>query len=371
MTLNAGSGTNTVGSMLVNSGTGANSGAGQSTRFLNVALTATNNYTQGTMYLSLPNNFFFEGCTFTGGGSAPIGGAQLFFDHCTFNIMFDGVVLNVKNGLNGFAVTSCTAQNEGAWVSGSTSTNTVVTSTTSKMITLAGTSGFAVGYEVVGNGIPNNDYIASLSGSTVTLSTKPTTGEPIGTTFVAVNSRNVGIGLFIKGLNYGGPRNNFYYANNTTRGLANENVTENWGEQMSFENNLGFYYGTPTSASGTAMTFDPQTMQNQGFVVSGSIGTQLGYVNYANLTGPNGLIAAIIKGTGLGQTRNVASYSLATGAVNLATPWKLPPDSTSTLVLGWYAKGVVIYQNNLSGQPADCAATNNTSDSHRVCPTAA
>jgi hypothetical protein len=349
MTLDAGVAPNSNHqSMLIsNTGTTANPGAGQSTRFINVAFSGTSNAIQSMAYFAA-NNLFFENCVFTGDGSTLFNGGQVFVDHTTYNVMNDTVVWNVKGGLNGFSMTNNIAQNKGTWAS-ATSTNTVATTTTSNTLTVASATGFVVGDTVAGNGLPSPETITAVSGNVVTLSADPTTAEGTGNNYTAFNPTNVGIGIFIKGLNDGGARNNFYYGNNQTIGLGDENIYETWGEQMSFEEDYGQYYGTPTSSSASSMTFNPSTMSPEGFTTTGM-----------------SLMATIVNGTGLGQSRNVASYSLTSGVVTLTTPWNLPPDSTSTVVLGFYLKDIAIYDNQLQGQAADCTPNNSSTNSHGV-----
>jgi hypothetical protein len=414
--LNGGSSTVTNTYLLHGSATNS---AGQGSYFTNVDFIANGNSTQGVIYLGPCQNTFFEKCVFTGEGLTEIGSTQMFFDQCTWNMMFNGISMNVKGGINGFAVTGCTAQNNGTWAAGplttntaaegTTTTNTVATSIGNTTVTLASATGFTVGEGFVGAGIPANDTITAVSGNVVTLASAVTANEGTGTSFsattnsvtvasttgfavgdsigvggatpnigmtitgisgnvvtlsanlpaaystgtyfTAVNLTNVGIGIFIKGLNDGGARTGIYYGNNTTTGLADEDLDDLWGEQMSFEQDYGVYYGTPTSETSNSVTFNPSTMSAQYFTTSGE-----------------SLVAVIINGTGLGQSRAVSSYNLSSGTVTLAAPWNLMPDSTSTIVLGWYVKGMVAYKNNQSGQAADCTTSVVETNSHGLLP---
>jgi hypothetical protein len=70
----------------------------------------------------------------------------------------------------------------------------------------------------------------------------------------------------------------------------------------------------------------------------------------AGATGETGMFATIVGGTGIGQLRQVAAVSSNT--VTVADPWRLPPDSTSKVVLTYVYKDVLIYKNEIAAFPA-------------------
>lgn len=158
-----------------------------------------------------------------------------------------------------------------------------------------------------------------------------------------------------------------YIAHNTGTNVA-PGPNENKGEIMLFHGSPGNWYGQVISNSGTTMTVqtnglidgqmlalnnynansysgvikDPLYTNNSGGqpIVIPSTGATFGQV---------GMFASIVGGTGIGQLRQVAATTSNT--ITVISPWRVPPDSTSIVVLGYVYKDAVMYQNNVKAFP--------------------
>jgi hypothetical protein len=68
--------------------------------------------------------------------------------------------------------------------------------------------------------------------------------------------------------------------------------------------------------------------------------------NWLGTTNPSAASIVIVTGTGMGQYSMVSSYSGRT--INLVTPWKVLPDSTSVLVISQYELNLTIAHNTMT-----------------------
>ena len=68
--------------------------------------------------------------------------------------------------------------------------------------------------------------------------------------------------------------------------------------------------------------------------------------NWMGTTNPQAAIMAIISGTGVGQYSFLESYSGRT--INLVNPWKVPPDSTSIVVISQFEFNITIAHNTIT-----------------------
>jgi hypothetical protein len=91
----------------------------------------------------------------------------------------------------------------------------------------------------------------------------------------------------------------------------------------------GAYYGTVTSSTSDAVVLADQPSWQW-------IGT----------TNPDAAMIVIVSGTGVGQYSRIRSYSGQT--INLLTPWKVNPDSTSIVVITAYALNLTIAHNSFT-----------------------
>jgi hypothetical protein len=145
-------------------------------------------------------------------------------------------------------------------------------------------------------------------------------------------------GVFVKGLNSQAARRNIYIADNVTTdlGVRPEYYDQNWGEQVAFEQNYGAFMGYPTTASASTVTF-------------------------ASVTDPGvETIAVVLEGAGIGQTRRVESINTSTSVVTVSPDWKVKPDSSSLVALGFYAEQIAIYNNQLDGKTEQVTQTDGT-----------
>lgn len=67
------------------------------------------------------------------------------------------------------------------------------------------------------------------------------------------------------------------------------------------------------------------------------------YWDWMGTTNPQAAVIAIISGTGIGQYSFLENYSGRT--INVATPFKVPPDSTSIVVISQYEQNMTIAHN--------------------------
>ena len=126
---------------------------------------------------------------------------------------------------------------------------------------------------------------------------------------------------------YSGGQYDIYVGNNTTNNLEvrSGNSNQNAGEQLLWEGPTTYYAGTVTTATSTTATF--------------------GKASSTDLTGYE---AVIVAGTGLGQHRLITGYSSDT--ITVSPAWNVTPDTTSQINCGYYATGIVAYNNTLQGQ---------------------
>jgi hypothetical protein len=68
--------------------------------------------------------------------------------------------------------------------------------------------------------------------------------------------------------------------------------------------------------------------------------------NWMGTTNPQAAVMAILSGTGIGQYSLVKSYSGR--IINLVTPWKVPPDTTSVVVISQYELNMTIAHNTIT-----------------------
>jgi hypothetical protein len=68
--------------------------------------------------------------------------------------------------------------------------------------------------------------------------------------------------------------------------------------------------------------------------------------NWMGTTNPEAAVMAIAYGTGVGQYSFIKSYSGRT--INLETPWKVLPDTTSIVVIAQYELNMTIAHNNIT-----------------------
>jgi hypothetical protein len=98
-----------------------------------------------------------------------------------------------------------------------------------------------------------------------------------------------------------------------------------------------------TEAAGTGPIVDPFRRffppQGQRVIAPGPDGTSSGL----------GMYASVVGGRGIGQVREILSTTSNTLAVTPA--WRVPPDATSKIVLGYIFKDIVIYDNSATAFP--------------------
>ena len=158
-----------------------------------------------------------------------------------------------------------------------------------------------------------------------------------------------------------------YIAHNTGTDVA-PGPGENKGEVMLFHGASGNWHGQVISNSGTTMTVRTDglidgkalTFRNYGAnSYSGSLtdplftnnsGRQPVVLPSTGAFGDVGMFASIVGGAGIGQLRQVAGVTLDT--VTVSSPWRVPPDSSSIVVLGHVYKDNVLYDNEISAFPA-------------------
>jgi hypothetical protein len=158
-----------------------------------------------------------------------------------------------------------------------------------------------------------------------------------------------------------------YVAHNTGTNVA-PGPNENKGEIMLFHGSPANWYGQVISNSGATMTVRTDGQINGQKLTfnnynansySGVIADPL-YTNNSGgqpivipaggaTFGQVGMFASIVGGTGIGQIRPVAADTFNT--ITVVSPWRVPPDCTSKIVLGYVYKDVVIYDNNIIAFP--------------------
>ncbi len=73
--------------------------------------------------------------------------------------------------------------------------------------------------------------------------------------------------------------------------------------------------------------------------------------SFTGNTIPDGLIVAVIAGAGAGQYRHMSGYDKR--RVIIATPWIVPPDSTSVVAVSQVNKNMIISHNIIQNCAAD------------------
>jgi hypothetical protein len=68
--------------------------------------------------------------------------------------------------------------------------------------------------------------------------------------------------------------------------------------------------------------------------------------NWMGTTNPQAAMIAILSGTGVGQYSLIESYSERT--INLVSPWKVPPDTSSVVVISQYELNMTIAHNTIT-----------------------
>ena len=168
---------------------------------------------------------------------------------------------------------------------------------------------------------------------------------------------------------------NLYIAHNTGIDVA-PGPDENSGELFLFHAGSAPWYGQVVSSSGSTMTVRTDGLINgqtlpaiynysgsypyAGTSYSGVLSDPLTAVGYEHnavtpVLGQIGMFATIVGGTGIGQIRQVTGVTSDT--ITVASPWRVPPDNTSMVVLLDVYKDVVIYENNIASFPASAIET--------------
>ena len=269
---------------------------------------------EGEVYFDVCNQIYFQGDTIIGGGLPIIDATECAFDHCVLAGAYDGGEFNVKGNSSEMSYTNCSIQDYDNYM-GYTFTPTPVT----------GTGPWSGG-----------GYYDPFK-------------DPLQWGWCQ--------GPFFKGLDDDGARHNTYLGNNTSYNMGMRTAASGvWGEQISFEQGWGQYAGTPTATTSTSMTFNNLTSvyaaARAELIAGGDMGSS-SPMAISTATPPlTPLIAVIINGTGEGQWRDVGGINTSTGLVTLAAgeSWNVPPDTTSTVAIGWYEANVVSYENNFTGK---------------------
>jgi len=148
-----------------------------------------------------------------------------------------------------------------------------------------------------------------------------------------------GQGRFFTGNGIWGTGINTYIGDNETIDMAVRPGVgdQNTGEQLMWEGNNYKYYGSPTAATATTVTF-------------------------AEVWDLTGRYLTVTDGKGLGQFRLITGYDSGTKTFTVATPFNVIPDSTSTINIGDVNANVAIYNNTLDGKAANVStSTHNAS----------
>ena len=158
---------------------------------------------------------------------------------------------------------------------------------------------------------------------------------------------------------------NLYIAHNTGIDVA-PGPGENKGELFLLHGGSSPWYGQVVSNAGTTMTvrtdgrIDGQDLLSiynyGGSIYSGALADPMPMsgkpvvLSSARTFGQIGMFATIVGGTGMGQIRQVSGVTSNT--ISVVSPWRLPPDNTSKVVLTYVYKDIVIYENNIGSFPA-------------------
>lgn len=131
---------------------------------------------------------------------------------------------------------------------------------------------------------------------------------------------------------------------NTTRDMARGHADSNKGEQILLhDNDLGRFAQVAAATASTVTLRDDGLIDGVAPVVDEK--TPLA----ATREGWNGLYAAVIRGTGIGQMRRIARSD--GGIVTLEQPWRVPPAPDSVVVITHGYADNLIVGNNLAGFP--------------------
>ncbi len=138
-------------------------------------------------------------------------------------------------------------------------------------------------------------------------------------------------GRFLYGCSTWGSNRNFYVGDNTTNALAVRPgfANQNSGEQVLWENGTKFS-GVPMFATQTTVTFGGNAFFQDSGLLTGSYD------------------AVIVNGTGLGQHRKITGCTGST--ITVSPAWKVPPDSTSTVIIAGVISQCAVYHNALQGK---------------------
>ncbi len=142
-------------------------------------------------------------------------------------------------------------------------------------------------------------------------------------------------GRFLWGSGHGGTHRNLYFGNNSINNMHprfdprfdkyNQNGRMNTGEHVMFEWTATFHDGKPTAVDGNTLTFSNITKDVSNTII------------------------VIIDGEGVGQSRRVSAYDEATGKVTVDEPWRVQPNTGSTVVMGRYVNRMAVYDNFFDG----------------------
>lgn len=130
---------------------------------------------------------------------------------------------------------------------------------------------------------------------------------------------------------YGQRVENIYIADNRTHDLTVQpgHFNQNSGEQIMWEFMPGLSTQKPTAVDGQTLSF------------ARPIGGKVRW--YGD--------AVVIAGKGLGQWRKVNSYDKKSGRMELAQPWRVAPNTDSTIAVSQPIQRVVVYRNQLDAKP--------------------
>ena len=138
-------------------------------------------------------------------------------------------------------------------------------------------------------------------------------------------------GRFFYGSSQWGSNRNIYVGNCTTRALAVRPAlpNQNTGEQFLWENSTK-YSGVPVAVTPTTITFAADNFFTDPGLTNGSYD------------------AVIVNGPGLGQHRKIVGSAGTT--ITLSSPWNVPPDSTSTVIIAGVVSRCALYHNSIQGK---------------------
>lgn len=140
------------------------------------------------------------------------------------------------------------------------------------------------------------------------------------------------MGRFFTVSAYGNRPENLYIAENQTFDLTVNpmHYNQNSGEQIMWEFMDPISQQTPTKVDKESITF-PKPFKNHK-------------INWYTTV-------VIMAGKGLGQYRQVRSYDPKTGLIKLMRPWKVQPDTKSSILICRTLNRAVVYKNKLDAKP--------------------